>query len=368
LHKAAQSSSDASVPFGNILAAFWHQLLPASCLLRTLHLASARRNQQPAAVNHLALLHEATVYSVLLNYCENARCSPFHFCSPCSPVLGHLHKHAGCNADKCFKGVCTDTVSLHCGAFLQAGGPATIYLLGIAMGTESAQLMQALRVLVVCTGVGIASYGDITLNLTGMVLQLGSIVTDALRCCFLQRVLQHSQVEATPLVTLAHVAPYSAAALVLPMAVVEGRRFVDTYDEWQPAIPAVLLSGLLAACLNFVVFKLIQLTSALTTSLSGVIKEWVCILVAMYVYGTVVTNLQWMGYSIAIAGLLWYQSGKLAAANAAAAAAGAAKGTAAPGSCSEEKARLISSSGGSISGGGSSNSELKDVKCGVKGS
>lgn len=245
-------------------------------------------------------------------------------------------------------------------AFLQAGGPATIYLLGIALGTESAQLLQALRVLVVCTGVGIASYGDITLNFVGLSLQLGSIVTDALRCCFLQRVLQHSQVDATPLVTLAHVAPYSAAALVLPMAVVEGRRLVQTYEDWQPAIPAVLLSGLLATCLNFVVFKLIRLTSALTTSLSGVIKEWVCILVAMYVYGTVVTNLQWLGYSIAIAGLLWYQAGKLSAANAAAAAAaGAATSYAA--AASQEKVRLISSSGGSVSGGGSS-SELADIE------
>uniref|UniRef100_A0A383WD92 Sugar phosphate transporter domain-containing protein n=1 Tax=Tetradesmus obliquus TaxID=3088 RepID=A0A383WD92_TETOB len=253
---------------------------------------------------------------------------------------------------------------------LKAGGPATIYVLGIALGTESAQLLQALRVLVVCFGVGIASYGDVTLNLAGLVLQLGSIVTDALRCCFLQRVLQHSQVDTTPLVTLAHVAPYSAAALVLPMAVVEGRRLVQTFDDWQPAIPAVLLSGLLAACLNFVVFKLIQLTSALTTSLSGVIKEWVCILVAMYVYGTVVTYMQWVGYSIAIAGLLWYQSGKLAAA---AAAAGAKSADAAAGSCSEEKARLISSSGGSTSEGGSvsgsgSSSELKDIECGGKGS
>jgi drug/metabolite transporter (DMT)-like permease len=257
------------------------------------------------------------------------------------------------------------------GALLQAGGPATIYLIGIALGTESPNLLQAVKVLVVCTGVGVASYGDITLNFVGMVLLLGSIVTDALRCCLLQRVLQHSQVDATPLVTLAHVAPYSAAALVLPMAVVEGRRLVSTFSDWQPALPAVLLSGLLAACLNFVVFKLIRLTSALTTSLSGVIKEWVCILVAIYVYGTLVTNMQWVGYSIAIAGLLWYQSGKLAASSAAAAAGSAAADKeAAAGSCSEEKVRLISSSGRSTSGGGSSSDavvDVADVESGPKG-
>jgi drug/metabolite transporter (DMT)-like permease len=181
-------------------------------------------------------------------------------------------------------------------------------------------------------------------------------------------VLQHSQVDATPLVTLAHVAPYSAAALVLPMAFVEGQRLVNTYGDWQPAIPAVLLSGLLAACLNLVVFKLIQLTSALTTSLSGVIKEWVCILVAMYVYDTIVTNVQWVGYSIAIAGLLWYQSGKLATASPATAAADAAVDQESTGSCNEEKVPLVSSSGRiTAAGNGGSSEPVADVESGHKG-
>jgi drug/metabolite transporter (DMT)-like permease len=244
-------------------------------------------------------------------------------------------------------------------------------VIGIALGTESLMLLQAVKVLVVCTGVCIASYGDITLNFVGLVLQLGSILTDAIRCCFLQRVLQHSQVDATPLVTLAHVAPYSAAALVLPMAVVEGQRLVNTFGDWQPAIHAVLLSGLLAACLNFVVFKLIRLTSALTTSLSGVIKEWVCILVAMYVYGTIVTNIQWVGYSIAIAGLLWYQSGKLVTASSAAAAAAgsAAADKESAGSSSEEKVQLLSSSGRTTAAGSSCSSDaVVDVESGHKGS
>jgi hypothetical protein len=85
----------------------------------------------------------------------------------------------------------------------------------------------------------------------------------------------------------------------------EGPRLLNEYDRWSSAVPMVVLSGLLASILNLVVFKIIRLTSALTTSLSGVLKEWACILVAMYVYGTHVTQLQWVGYSIAIGGLLW---------------------------------------------------------------
>lgn len=178
------------------------------------------------------------------------------------------------------------------------------------MGTETLQLLQSTKVLLVCAGVAIASFGDVQLSMLGVVAQILSTAMDTLRCCFLQQVMQQSNLKVSPLVTLAHVAPYSAAALVLPMAVFEGPRLVGTYAEWSPGVPMLLLSGLLAAALNFAVFKVIGLTSALTTSLCGILKDWACILVAMHVFGTVVSHMQWIGYSIAICGLLWYQSGR----------------------------------------------------------
>jgi drug/metabolite transporter (DMT)-like permease len=158
--------------------------------------------------------------------------------------------------------------------------------------------------------VAIASYGDVTLSAIGFVLQVSSIMMDATRCCYLQKVLQLADVKVTPLMTLSHVAPFSAAALFVPTVFMEGPKLMNTLDSWWSALPLVLFSGVLASALNLVIFKIISLTSALSTSLSGVIKEWACILVAMFVYNTHVTYLQWFGYSIAIAGLLWYQLGK----------------------------------------------------------
>ncbi|WIA23254.1 hypothetical protein OEZ85_000025 [Tetradesmus obliquus] len=56
-------------------------------------------------------------------------------------------------------------------------------------------------------------------------------------------VLQGTSVKAPALVTLAHVAPYTAALLVLPMLMVEGHALVTTYAAWRQALPAVILSG-----------------------------------------------------------------------------------------------------------------------------
>jgi drug/metabolite transporter (DMT)-like permease len=149
------------------------------------------------------------------------------------------------------------------------------------MGNEKLGWVQSLKVAVVCTGVGIASYGDISLNLLGLVLQVASIMADATRCCALQKVMHANHLDVGPLVTLAYVAPCAMAALSLPAVLLEGPRLLNEYDSWKGAVPMVLLSGLLASILNLVVFKIIRLTSALTTSLSGVLKEWACILVAM---------------------------------------------------------------------------------------
>lgn len=62
--------------------------------------------------------------------------------------------------------------------------------MGVIMGNEKLGLLQTLKVAVVCTGVGIASYGDISLTVLGFVLQVASIMADATRCCGLQKVMQ----------------------------------------------------------------------------------------------------------------------------------------------------------------------------------
>lgn len=67
------------------------------------------------------------------------------------------------------------------------------------------------------------------------------------------QVFTDSRLQAPALVTLAHVAPYTAASLVLPMAAFEGRMLVSTYTAWKSALPAVVLSGMLATSLNLVV-------------------------------------------------------------------------------------------------------------------
>lgn len=76
--------------------------------------------------------------------------------------------------------------------------------MGIIMGNEKLGWLQTVKVAVVCTGVGIASYGDITLSALGFILQVASIMADATRCCALQKVMQVREVSQAVLTPCKH--------------------------------------------------------------------------------------------------------------------------------------------------------------------
>lgn len=78
----------------------------------------------------------------------------------------------------------------------------TVYVVSILTATEQPTLVSTLKVLIVCAGVAIAGYGDVSFSVIGVCLQLASSVMDSIRCVSLQRVLQanHIQVSARALV------------------------------------------------------------------------------------------------------------------------------------------------------------------------
>jgi drug/metabolite transporter (DMT)-like permease len=152
-------------------------------------------------------------------------------------------------------------------------------MVGLLFGTETYNNRSMLKVLIVAAGVMIASYGEVRANFLGVSLQLGSIVSDAVRCTLLQLVMQKNEVKLSPVGTLYCVAPMAAASLLIPALLMESSKL---RNHTHP-IPWAWLGGscMAAASLNLVVFTLIGKTSALTTSITGPLKEWVCILTAM---------------------------------------------------------------------------------------
>ena len=64
--------------------------------------------------------------------------------------------------------------------------PASVFLVGCGIGTESFSLSVAANMAVVTTGVAIASYGEINFVLIGVLLQLAAIAAEATRLSLVQ--------------------------------------------------------------------------------------------------------------------------------------------------------------------------------------
>ena len=64
--------------------------------------------------------------------------------------------------------------------------PASVFVVGCTLGTESFSLQTAGNMVVVTTGVAIASYGEINFVVIGVVLQLIAIVAEATRLSLVQ--------------------------------------------------------------------------------------------------------------------------------------------------------------------------------------
>ncbi|GBF93892.1 phosphate phosphoenolpyruvate translocator [Raphidocelis subcapitata] len=191
---------------------------------------------------------------------------------------------------------------------LKASGAATTFCIGMALGVERYCHMALLKVTVVGGGVLIASYGDANANLFGVSLQVGAILGDALRIILLQLVMQQSHVKLSPVASLFYIAPAAVLAFWLPVATIELPRLLlqDAPIPWV----WLAISSAAATGLNLVGFTLISATSALTASISGPLKDWVCVVAAMAVFKTPVSTQQWCGYLVAFCGIAWYQYDK----------------------------------------------------------
>jgi drug/metabolite transporter (DMT)-like permease len=187
---------------------------------------------------------------------------------------------------------------------LKAFGPVCILVMSAVARISTITLMDCASVLLILIGLTLSAIGEISFDAVGFFLQSISIIADSLRCVLLQVALQ--QTSSSALTTLYYTAPFAFMSLSVPFVTYEYEHMLKTEMSRRASI--VLLAGcVVSVALNITVFMLIKHTSALTTSVSGVLKEIICITAAMFVFGTRITPMQVGGYAISMAGLLMYR-------------------------------------------------------------
>jgi len=206
---------------------------------------------------------------------------------------------------------------------LKALMPAAVYAVGCLLSTETFAWKYVANMLIITVGVALASAGEVALVPVGVAMQLGSVLTESTRLALVQILLQKRGLKLNPITTLYYVAPASGLFLMIPWSVLEAEKLWDGLHTGEVSIsPLILLAN--AACafaLNLSVFLLIGKTSALTMNVAGVIKDWLLIGMSSFLFHSKVTPLNLQGYSVAFAGVCWYNWTKLKGMNEAPAAA-----------------------------------------------
>ncbi|KAL8669068.1 MAG: hypothetical protein Q9168_006328 [Polycauliona sp. 1 TL-2023] len=208
--------------------------------------------------------------------------------------------------------ICGNMTYLYLGvAFIQmlkATTPVAVLLAGWVFGTEQPSMNNLFKVSFIVIGVVIATFGEINFVLTGFLFQLGGIVFEALRLVMVQKLLSSAEYKMDPLVSLYYFAPLCAAMNFCVAAVFE-IPYVTLDQVYRVGLMTLLANAVIAFALNVSVVFLIGRTSSLVLTLCGVLKDILLVVVSIVIWGKPVTGLQYFGYSIALAGLVYFKLG-----------------------------------------------------------
>lgn len=133
--------------------------------------------------------------------------------------------------------------------------------------------------------------GEMLFVAQGVMLQLGSIVTESFRLTLVQIFLQRRGIKLNPVSTLYYIAPVCFAFLVFPFVLLELPQ-IRGATTLVINVPLLLGSSASAFALNMAVFLLIGRSSALTMNIAGVVKDWLLIALSVILYGSPVTLTQ----------------------------------------------------------------------------
>lgn len=141
-------------------------------------------------------------------------------------------------------------------------------MIGFATGVEEFNIKLLLCVMGVGLGVCVASLGEVEFVMTGFLIAVVGLVTEAARLVLTQRLLQGQDIKFNAITGNYYTAPIAFCALAVPFFYFEYERWMDTVDLEEVGLH-IIMNGLLAALLNISVFVVLTETGAVTYSIAG---------------------------------------------------------------------------------------------------
>lgn len=184
---------------------------------------------------------------------------------------------------------------------LKAFTPVAVLIFSYFAGLEKAALMEVYIVLIICLGVALTSVGESYFSWIGFTFQSLAILAEASRLTMTNILMK--QLKLDPLSSLYYIAPLCLVFIGIACCIFELQDLPWDRMQTQEFIGIMLVNGGVAFTLNVAVVLLISNTSALVLTLSGIVKDILLVVLSMVIFGSPVTPLQYLGYSVALLGL-----------------------------------------------------------------
>lgn len=191
---------------------------------------------------------------------------------------------------------------------LKSTTPVAILFFTWAFKLEPYSSKQLINVCIIVFGVMISCFGEVDFALVGVLFQIGGIVFEAIRLVMVQRLLSSDEFKMDPLVSLYYFAPVCALMNGAVAVVFELPR-LKLEDVWHVGVWTLIGNAVVAFMLNISVVFLISKTSSLVMRLCGILKDILIVISSLILWNTPMTELQVLGYSIALLGLVYYMVG-----------------------------------------------------------
>ncbi|CEG42426.1 tpt-domain-containing protein [Plasmopara halstedii] len=199
---------------------------------------------------------------------------------------------------------------------VKSGGNVWNLLFSILLGHQRPSWHLFGVILLISSGIGLASYGSAHFVLNGFLLVLAASVIGTLRWVLTQSMLQamettHGASSNKVLAVVYYVSPASAIGL-LPIALVsEGSdyatsRFMLDSQLLFMSLFFIFISGCLAFVLIFIEILLVKKTSALSLGIVGSFKDVTQVLLAVFIFGDQLIAINVCGLVVATCGMLLY--------------------------------------------------------------
>ncbi|CAL1362263.1 unnamed protein product [Linum trigynum] len=109
--------------------------------------------------------------------------------------------------------------------------------------------------------------------------------------------------------TVYYMAPFATMILGVPALLLEGNGILEwfqTHETIYSSLFIILLSGVLAFCLNFSIFYVIHSTTAVTFNVAGNLKVAVAVLISWLIFRNPISAMNAVGCAITLGGCTFY--------------------------------------------------------------